>query len=195
MPTTKHTLKVARATKEEIDKVRDILNEIASLDNYFSHEYYDEAIKDNKDDFPFLSKILTDDRDDFITSLVRLINNISHEKVIFNLDVLMDNCADLSADTLEFNKHITKGLELLDKHQWISVEDELPIPEKNIEVIGYNSEWINEDFNPNGTRICCFIDNEEWTTAKWNDIHDCYISTSKDSPTHWMQILKSPKNN
>ena len=34
---------------------------------------------------------------------------------------------------------------------WIKTEDELP-PE-GIEVIAFHHKWIDEDFNPNGTRI------------------------------------------
>ena len=45
------------------------------------------------------------------------------------------------------------------KSPWIKIEDSYDIPEGE-EVIGYNPAWIDEDFNPNGTRVGFF--NEVW---------------------------------
>lgn len=107
-------LTVARATEEEIDRVNNVLNELAALDRYYNNEYYYAAIGDNEEDFPELSKICTADKDEFIDSLCRLINNMRYEVVIFNLRVLMDNCAKSDSDTLEFNDEITEAMALLE---------------------------------------------------------------------------------
>ena len=40
---------------------------------------------------------------------------------------------------------------------WIEVSEDHPLPYGQ-EVIGYNKEWVNEDFNPSGTRIGFFSD-------------------------------------
>lgn len=73
---------------------------------------------------------------------------------------------------------------------WISVHEYLPQAE--IEVIGYNPDWIDEDLNPNGTRICRqtiagHCGEWEWRCAKWNPIHDCYQDCN-EAPTHWFPM-------
>lgn len=61
------------------------------------------------------------------------------------------------------------------------------LPEEGVEVIGFNPEWIDEDFNPNGTRACTYFD-ECWISAKWNDYSDSYNSRDSESPTHWCLV-------
>jgi hypothetical protein len=41
------------------------------------------------------------------------------------------------------------------------------------EVIGFNPDWVDEDCNPNGLRICCFS-GEYWESAKYCMYHDQY---------------------
>lgn len=95
---------------------------------------------------------------------------------------------------------------------WFSVEDRpLQVGE---EVIGYNPKWIDEDFNPNGTRIGFLMDGIGFCSAKWNNEDDCYdtlyeegddyykgnsfvIEQEKENalpnmPTHYMFIPKHP---
>ena len=107
-------LKVARATDEEIDRVTNVLNEMAALDRYYGYKYYYDAISENTEEFTELSKICTGDRDYFIDGLFRLINNMRYEVVLFNLRVLMDNCAKLDSDILEFNDQIREAMALLE---------------------------------------------------------------------------------
>lgn len=81
-------------------------------------------------------------------------------------------------------------------------------PDEGIEIICFNPEWIDEDFNPNGTRIG-FMDGEgNFTTAHWWNDQDCYMTISKEEvegneafsnhiqentePTHWIEIPKNP---
>lgn len=77
-------------------------------------------------------------------------------------------------------------------------------PEVGVQVICFNKAWINEDFNPNGTRIGFLNGDDEFTTAHWWDYQDAYMTISKSEceenhdyskdiqdntePTHWMKI-------
>lgn len=72
---------------------------------------------------------------------------------------------------------------------WISVKDELPKPEDN-EVIGFSPDWIDEDFNPNGTRVCFPSGMGGWISAKWCYTYEVYVETDETQPTHWMRIPK-----
>ena len=64
------------------------------------------------------------------------------------------------------------------KSQWIKIEEPYDIPEGE-EVIGYNPAWIDEDFNPNGTRVGFFTE-VGFASAKWIDSQDCYGTCSEE---------------
>jgi len=82
---------------------------------------------------------------------------------------------------------------------WIPVDSELP--EEGIEVLFKSDKWINEDYNPNGTRIG-FYNGDWYTTAYWCNYQDCYMERTSDEdddtfedslainqiPTHWKLI-------
>jgi len=79
-------------------------------------------------------------------------------------------------------------------------------PESGIEVIGFNPNWIDEDFNPRGYRIG-FVDGDgNFTSAHWWDYQDTYMTISHSDcdadprlysdniknniePTHWFPII------
>lgn len=98
---------------------------------------------------------------------------------------------------------------------WISIKDR-PL-EFGEEVIGYNPAWIDEDFNPNGTRIGFLSDYGDdevegqavaenpdagprhFCQAKWCDYHGEYHTLygeedddEPNMPTHYMLIPKHP---
>lgn len=93
--------------------------------------------------------------------------------------------------------------------EWIKVTDRLPQP--GIEVICFNPAWIDEDFNPNGTR-CGFLngDKETFTTAYYWAYQDCYMTISREEcegsssysdhikdntePTYWCEIPSTKYN-
>lgn len=93
------------------------------------------------------------------------------------------------------------------KNNWTKIEGENNLPEEGIEVICFNKEWIDEDFNPNGTRIG-FRTDDGFITAYWWDYQDTYMTISEiecknndaysiktqrsTEPTHWMEIPKPP---
>ncbi len=62
---------------------------------------------------------------------------------------------------------------------WHKTSEEAP--EEGIEVLGYSENWIDEDFNPNGTRICYF-DDFGWHSAKWNAEQDKWEAVGKEEP-------------
>ena len=51
-------------------------------------------------------------------------------------------------------------------------------PPFGVEVIAYHHKWVDEDFNPNGTRIG-FLSDDGFTSAFWWDYQDCYETISK----------------
>ena len=61
--------------------------------------------------------------------------------------------------------------------EWNKVsEKEIPFGE---EVIAFNKEWIDEDFNPNGTRVG-FMQDDGFVSATWNSENDCYDAMKKE---------------
>ena len=97
---------------------------------------------------------------------------------------------------------------------WIKTEDELP-PE-GTEVIAFHHKWIDEDFNPNGTRVG-FMQDDGFISATWNNDDDCYDTCYEEGddyykgvsgiqgadeyhkqfakpnmPTHWMKMPTHP---
>lgn len=85
--------------------------------------------------------------------------------------------------------------------KWRKVIDELP--PLGEEVIFYNPAWVDEDFNPKGTRIGFRLDEDYVSSYYWSD-QDCYMTISHSEcddnpaysektkssiePTHWMPI-------
>lgn len=55
---------------------------------------------------------------------------------------------------------------------WINYKDKMP--EEGIEVIAFHHKWIDDDFNPNGTRVGFVNGNGTFTSAFWWDNQDCY---------------------
>ena len=98
--------------------------------------------------------------------------------------------------------------------EWNKVSEvEIPFGE---EVIAFNEKWIDEDFNPNGTRVG-FIQDDGFVSATWNDEEDCYDTcydegddyyndvsgipgadeyhnqfAKPNMPTHWMKMPTHP---
>ena len=57
---------------------------------------------------------------------------------------------------------------------WVKIDADHPLPYGQ-EVIGYNKEWVHEDFNPSGTRIG-FLNDIGFISAKWVNDQDCYTT-------------------
>jgi hypothetical protein len=78
-------------------------------------------------------------------------------------------------------------------------------PEHGIELFGYSKEWIDEDYTPDGIRLCFLNDEGEWIMAAWCGYHDEYHTFStnepfdedminRNPPTHWRYKMKPPKD-
>jgi len=77
---------------------------------------------------------------------------------------------------------------------WVDIKNALP--ENSLEVICFNKEWVNVDFNPSGTRIGFLNGDNEFTTAHWWDYQDTYITISKNECDHDPQAFSDQiKNN
>lgn len=61
---------------------------------------------------------------------------------------------------------------------WVKIDAGHPLPYDQ-EVIGYNKEWVHEDFNPSGTRIG-FLTDTGFISAKWVNDQDCYGTCSEE---------------
>ena len=61
---------------------------------------------------------------------------------------------------------------------WVKIDADHPLP-YNQEVIGYNKEWVHEDFNPSGTRVG-FLNDIGFISAKWVNDQDCYGTCSEE---------------
>lgn len=81
----------------------------------------------------------------------------------------------------------------IEYNKWIKVTDELVTfisgkPEFQ-PILGYSKDWIDEDFNVNGFRECCFGEwlsenNNPCLSAKWSGSQDCWYDDDKTMPTH-----------
>ena len=84
--------------------------------------------------------------------------------------------------------------------EWISLNDRKP--DAGHEVLLYNKNWIQEDYNPKGVRIGYLDDVSGWVSAYWCSYHDDYhtrnsaqddkrftdFKAANQVPTHWMEI-------
>ena len=61
---------------------------------------------------------------------------------------------------------------------WVKIDADHPLPYGQ-EVIGYNKEWVHEDFNPSGTRVG-FLNDIGFISAKWVNDQDCYTTCSEE---------------
>ena len=71
------------------------------------------------------------------------------------------------------------GVKWADTHPkllWINYKEEKP--PFGVEVIAYHHKWVDDSFNPNGTRIG-FLLYDGFVSAFWLDAQDCYETISK----------------
>ena len=95
---------------------------------------------------------------------------------------------------LENANKLIANLDSEPAERWIPCSERLPdgIPV----VIGFNPDWIDDDFNPKGVRECALYgDGTEWMTARWCDLHDQWHTTYEHEaePTHWMEYPEPPQ--
>ena len=99
-----------------------------------------------------------------------------------------------------------EGAEFALENRYINYQEQKP--PIGVEVIAYHHKWVDEDFNPNGTRIG-FLSDNGFTSAYWWDYQDCYETINKSNceanedfyrshidntePEYWCYIPKPPK--
>lgn len=106
---------------------------------------------------------------------------------------LLDMLSVYNRDELDLlGKELIRPKELgvkLYNNGWNKVSEGLP--EDSVEVLGYSEQWICEDYNLNGTRIC-FYNDPDWNSAKWCNSCDSYESCDTP-PTHWREVYSDKK--
>lgn len=112
---------------------------------------------------------------------------------------IVANCA-LSERQHKVPKHLStlnacnKLLALIEKLEvkleWVSIEDRLP---DRYPVWLYHKDWIDQDFNPAGTRdgFAKYGNPDNWISAQWDGNLGRYV-TSSDVPTHWQRQFLPP---
>ena len=75
-------------------------------------------------------------------------------------------------------ENIIDSLQKEEPGVWIKIDADHPLPYGQ-EVIGYNKEWVHEDFNPSGTRIG-FLSDIGFHSAKWVNDQDRYTTCSEE---------------
>ena len=63
---------------------------------------------------------------------------------------------------------------------WIDINDKDKKPPKGIEMLLFNADWMDSDFNPHGIRIGFLCDAFGWTSAYWCNYHDRYYTRISD---------------
>ena len=125
-----------------------------------------------------------------------LIEREAEKRAAENFAFPSSHSSEIDRET--FNKGANFALSLF---KWRKVIDELP--PLGEEVIFYNPAWVDEDFNPKGTRIGFRLDEDYVSSYYWSD-QDCYMTISHSEcddnpaynektkssiePTHWMPI-------
>lgn len=65
-------------------------------------------------------------------------------------------------------------------------------PQEGIEVLAFSPDWIHPDFNPRGVRLGFRNGFGEFTTARWEDYQDHYVTEEDSQPTLWKEIGSTP---
>ena len=126
------------------------------------------------------------------------LHGTSDVKEFLDMDDLLPLSDALKACEIATNTAINKTLSLF---KWRKVSDEFP--PLGEEVVFYNPAWVDEDFNPKGTRIGFRLEEDYVTSYYWSH-QDCYLSISHSEcdnnpsysekirssiePTEWMPI-------
>ena len=69
------------------------------------------------------------------------------------------------------------------------------LPEIGVEVIAFNSNWIDEDFNPNGTRVGFRTDDNDFISAHYWHYHGEYITICNNECENNEEYSEEIRNN
>lgn len=104
-------LKLAKTSEKEIDSLFAILNEAEWLKRELQNNFLEDI---DFSEFEIMQSFDKENTEQFLTDLVSHLSSIHFQRILFNCQTLLDNCADPDLDTLDFNKDIKRGLELLE---------------------------------------------------------------------------------
>ena len=121
-------MKLAISRQTEIDHIKTFLKECGWLKDELSHTELEDV---DFSEFELLKDFNKKEASEFLYSVVNEIKALYHEKAMWNLEVLIDNCADKSLDYLDFNSDIKAGHEAIELLKEIDEYLE-PNPKNNI---------------------------------------------------------------
>ncbi len=104
-------LKLAKTSQAEIDSLFAILNEAEWLKKELQNNFLEDI---DFSEFEIMQSFDRENTEQFLTDFVSHLSSIHFQRILFNCQTLLDNCADPDLDTLDFNKDIKRGLELLE---------------------------------------------------------------------------------
>lgn len=108
-------MKLAITNTNEILSLLRILNELEDL---HKHELQHKYLKDvDLSQFEILKNFDNSDPEQFLSEVLRHLSNIHFQRILWNADTLLNHCADLEQDTLDYHPNIKKGLELLEQQE------------------------------------------------------------------------------
>lgn len=112
-------MKLQKITEERISGISDFLNELSWLSQRMSCDDLESI--DLDEDFPILNELMKRSNKDAESLLEAICHHVDrhlfYEQALFNLETLIDNCADPNNEVLDFNSDIKKGFELLHERE------------------------------------------------------------------------------
>ncbi len=109
-------MKLALSQPNEIQHIRKFLNECGWLKDELRHSELEDV---DFSEFELLKDFNQNDSSEFLFSVLNEIKALYHEKALWNLETLIDNCADKTLDHLDFNPKINAGFDAIELLQEI----------------------------------------------------------------------------
>ena len=103
-------MKLGKSQPNEIKHLRTFLRECGWLRDELKHTELEDV---DFSEFELLKDFDKGDASQFLFQIVNEIKAMHHEKALWNLEVLLDNCADPKLSHLDFNNEIKAGQEAL----------------------------------------------------------------------------------
>ena len=104
-------MKLAKSQPNEIQHIKNFLKECGWLKDELKHTKLEDV---DFSEFELLKDFNQKDASEFLFSVVNEIKSLYYEKAMWNLETLLDNCADKSLDYLDFNSNIKAGQEAIE---------------------------------------------------------------------------------
>lgn len=121
-------MRLSISQPNEIHHIKNFLKECGWLKDELKHTELEDV---DFSEFELLKDFNQKDASEFLFSVVNEIKALYHEKAMWNLETLLDNCADKSLDYLDFNSDIKAGQEAIELLK--EIDDYLePNPKNNI---------------------------------------------------------------